>query len=83
MNTYTLFQSIVKSVLEGVLADVTSGTGVTTSMAVWTVTGIITAGLPVDKVVPMVHVTDGMEPAHRVLTGIGATNVIVNAVTGV
>jgi len=51
-----------------VLAVVTHIRGVTTSMAVWTVIGIVTAQLAVDKVVRMVHVNAGQETAHHVTT---------------
>jgi len=78
-----LFQAVVKDVQDGVLAGVTSGSGITASMAVWTVTGIVIVLLHVGKVVLTAHVNDGMEPAHRVTTGNGARDVINNAVEGV
>jgi len=73
----------VKDVQKGVLADVTSGRGVTTSMAVWPVTGIVIVNLRVVKDVLVEHVNAGLENVHRVTTVIGAPNVINNAVMGV
>ena len=78
-----MFQAVVKGVQDGALADVTNGRGVTTSMGVWTVTGIVTARLHVVKVALAAHVNDGMEPAHRVTMGIRDLDVTNNAVKGV
>jgi len=66
-----------------VLADVISGSGVTTSMAVWTVTGIVIVKLRVGKVVQVVPVNAGQEPAHLVKTGIGAAFATNSAVKDV
>ena len=78
-----MFQAVVKDVQDGVLADVTSGSGVTTSMAVWPVTGIVIVMIHVGKVALVAHVNDGLEPVRRVTTGLGMRNVINNAVKGV
>jgi len=63
--------------------DVTPLIDVTTSLAVWSVTGIVTARLHVDKVVPVVHVNAGREPVHRVTVVIGTQDVTNSAVKGV
>jgi len=59
-----------------VRAVVTFIRGVTTSMAVWTVIGIVTAPLHVDKVVRMVPVNAGQETAHHVTTDMWVSTVI-------
>jgi len=53
--------------------------GATTSLAVWTVTGIVTALLRVVKDVLVAHVNAGLERVHRVTTVIGTPNVINSA----
>jgi len=74
---------IVQDGARVVLADVTHITGVTTSMVVWTVIGIVTAPLPVDKVVRMALVNAGQETVHRVSMVIGAQTATGSAVSGV
>ena len=78
-----MLQAIVKDVLECALADVINGVGVTTSMAVWTVTGIVGVKLRVGKVVLVVHVNAGRELVHLVTTGIGASCATNSAVKNV
>jgi len=74
-----MFQATVKIVqraVRAVLVDATHWRGVTTTMGVWWVTGIVTARLRVTKGVQVKLVTDGQGDVNRAKTAIGEAHAI-------